>query len=116
MVNIAKPVTVVTDLRIVLEGRVPWYAYQTMEERGKTLDRWAKELEEFIRDHRSQDNVSLTVERVKQTQCDQCHSAWEPYTEDGETYCAGCGATVAPPVKLMDGLGLGVLANGLGIR
>lgn len=92
--KLAKPVTVVTDLRIVLDGRVPTYPWQTMEERGKALDQWARELEEFIRDHRSQDNVSITVERVRQTQCDQCHREWEPYTEDGETYCAGCGVQV----------------------
>jgi ribosomal protein L37AE/L43A len=114
-----RPITVVTDLRIVLDGRVPWYAYQTMDERGKALDRWARELEEFIRDHRSQDNVSLTVERVTEVQCDHCHRAWETYTEDGETYCASCGVTVAPPAtppaKPMDGIGLGIVAKGLGI-
>jgi protein-arginine kinase activator protein McsA len=94
--KLAKPVKVVTDLRIVLDGRVPMRAYQTMEAYGKSLDLWARELEEFIRDHRSQDNISITVERVIETVCDQCHRTWETYTEDGEAYCANCGVTVAP--------------------
>ena len=91
----AKPVTVISGLRMVLTGRVPFYHWQMMETYGNALDTWAKELEEFIRDHRSQDNVSITVERVMETQCDQCHREWEPYTEDGVTFCANCGVPVA---------------------
>jgi predicted amidophosphoribosyltransferase len=30
-----------------------------------------------------------------ETQCDQCHREWEPYTEDGVTFCANCGVPVA---------------------
>lgn len=93
--KLARPVTVITDLRVVLEGRQPTYPWQTMEERGKALDQWARELEDFIRDHRSQDAVSITVERVLQTQCDQCNREWETYTEDGTTFCSGCGVGVS---------------------
>ena len=27
-------------------------------------------------------------------ECSVCRTAWEPFTEDGVTYCANCGAKV----------------------
>lgn len=96
VVKLAKPVTVLVDLRVVLEGRVPTYRDESMERYGVRLDAWARELEEFIRDHRSQDNVSITVERVRETVCDQCQRSWETYAEAGETHCASCGVTASP--------------------
>ena len=87
-----RPVTRLVDLRIVVDPPMAsTYWRRTEEQRIRELEAWARELEEFVRDHRSQDPISLTVERETETVCDQCSRKWETYTEDGVTYCAGCG-------------------------
>lgn len=59
---------------------------RTLEDRAKALESWAREFEEFIRDHRSQDPVSLSVERHFQTQCSHCGYEWEE-DETGPLCC-----------------------------
>lgn len=58
------------------------------------MQAWVKEIMAFIRDHRSQDQVHLDVERVTQDQCSECESEWETMIEDGVLKCASCGAEV----------------------
>lgn len=60
---------------------------RTMEDRAKELTVWAAEFEAFVRDHRSQDPVSLTVDRHYQDQCTHCGREWEE-DSDGPLCCA----------------------------
>jgi hypothetical protein len=95
--RVGRPITRLVNLRIVVDPPRDSYWRRTEEQSIRELEAWARELEEFVRDHRSQDPISLTVERETETVCDQCDRAWEPYTEDGVTYCAGCGVQVGAP-------------------
>lgn len=61
-----------------------WVKYES------DLKAWIREFQEFIRDHRSQDPVSLDVEIQRQDQCSACGREWEP----DENCCAGCGAEI----------------------
>jgi hypothetical protein len=91
--KLAKPIKKLIDLRVVIDPprlTYSWYPL-TMEQRAKELESWAQELEEFFRDHRSQDRVSINVEKVIEEVCNLCNSKWEPWVEDGITYCANCG-------------------------
>jgi hypothetical protein len=92
--RVGRPITRLVSLRIVVDPPRPSYWGQTEEQRVRELEAWARELEAFVRDHRSQDPISVTVERETETVCDQCHREWETYTEDGVTCCAGCGVQV----------------------
>lgn len=73
----------------------------TPEEIGETLRAKCSEFHDFMRDHRSQDTVQLTVEAVRKDVCSQCGDEWETYIEDdpnspdfGSESCACCGAVV----------------------
>jgi len=62
------------------------------------LETWAREFEEFLRDHRSQDVNGLTVEREVKDYCSACNEELEkeyvgttPY-KNGHYVCANCGA------------------------
>jgi hypothetical protein len=93
----AQPVRRLVGLRVVVDApdAVPhWWERDLSEaERVRRLEVWARELEEFIRDHHSQDRITLSVERDERTFCSSCDCEWEPVTEDGVTYCFGCGIT-----------------------
>ena len=98
MAKRGRPITRLASLRIVVDPPMTsTYWRRTEEQRIRELEAWARELEEFVRDHRSQDPISLTVERETVTVCDQCDRKWETYTEDDVTYCAGCGVPVGEP-------------------
>lgn len=89
------PVVVVKDVTIELDP--PSYVgryCRTQSERAEEYESWAKELQDFIRDHRSQYAVHLTVKRVKETVCSSCGYPWEVCEEDGKKYCAWCGREV----------------------
>ncbi len=60
----------------------------------RELNRWVKDFEDFIRDHRSQDSVNLRVERVENDYCSQCGEPWESSYDAGVEYCANCGAVL----------------------
>lgn len=58
----------------------------SLEEKAQHLESWCREFEAFIRDHRSQDPVGMSVERVYQEQCSYCDREWE-LDADGPTCC-----------------------------
>lgn len=66
----------------------------TAEDKARELESACSEFAEFIRDHRSQDPISLEVVRVRKDLCSHCESEWETMEENGVTYCAHCGAEV----------------------
>lgn len=59
----------------------------TVERRAQAIEQWCSEFEDFVRDHRSQDPVSLTVERKYEMQCSHCHNEWEEEDGTGEPLC-----------------------------
>lgn len=65
-----------------------------VESEVKELERAAKEFHDFLRDHRSQDMVTLNVEKIYKNLCLACGEEWETYEENGKTYCASCGNEV----------------------
>ena len=50
---------------------------RTEEARLKEVERWVKEFHNFIRDHRSQDPVFLSIEKIYQDRCSFCGCEWE---------------------------------------
>lgn len=68
------------------------YRRVTPEDRARELESACAEFEVFIRDHRSQDWLELSVVRVKQDVCSHCGNQWEPMDDDGKTLCGHCGA------------------------
>ena len=83
------PIEVTVDLRVELTPP-PWaYGYRVnVKARHESLRAWARDLEDFLRDHRSQDAVPISIEPVVETQCSACRHQWEEY----EGCCAWCGA------------------------
>lgn len=70
--------TVLVNLKLVCDppymvGR--WA--RTLEDKAKYLEEWCSEFEAFMHDHRSQDPVSVSVEREFQEQCSYCGREWE---------------------------------------
>lgn len=71
----------------------PEYWNRVME----NFEDWVKELREFMRDHRSRDDIGLHPQYVKKDVCSCCGCDWETYIDDDtkQTTCAGCGAVVS---------------------
>lgn len=87
-----KPVKRLVDVRIEAEPPYGWYYRPPdLAKQAARLEEWVAAFHDFIRDHRSQDPVSLRVERVHETQCSGCGSVWE--TDSG--FCASCESPVA---------------------
>lgn len=90
----------VTKQRVLVETRVivePGYSpSRSPEQNKKFLERWAKELMEFFRDHRSMDVNAVFADPTYQVQCSGCHREWEEMQDDdtGETCCAWCGVPI----------------------
>lgn len=84
------------DCRVVVEPSSFYHDPRTIEEQAKALDRWARELKEFFRDHRSQDVNNVTVEREYEDQCSSCQRKWEVDTDcdTGQLVCAWCGEPI----------------------
>lgn len=74
------------------------YAYRCHpnepEELVKALEKVIAEFEDFLRDHRSQDMICLSVNRITKDLCSECNEEWESDDYDGETHCAYCGAVL----------------------
>lgn len=81
-------INVLTDVKVEIDppSFYGWYR-RTVEQRAKELEEWARDFEKFVRDHRSQDPVSLSVIRIHEDQCSHCHSTWETDPVTGEPLC-----------------------------
>ena len=67
-----------TDVKIVCDPpRLYAFQRQTPEDEARAYEEWVREFDGFIRDHRSQDPVRLSVEREYTEVCSFCESAWE---------------------------------------
>jgi len=78
---------VVVDVTIECDAPTHMGYYRDMEARARAIERWAKGFEEFVRDHRSQDPVSLTVIRSYGEVCSYCLNTWEE-DDEGPLCCA----------------------------
>ena len=91
---------IVVDARVIIDppAHNSLYVYQRKGETwgdayARELQGWVNDLNDFLRDHRSQDDNRLSVERVMG--CSQCGQEWETETdEDGTVICSGCGGEV----------------------
>lgn len=101
----AKKVRTLVDAYAVATFHVN--SYGSIESQARQMERRCQEFNEFIRDHRSQDDVRLEVRREYQSVCSVCGEEWEPYTIEpdnlgpdeprslvGKQACIGCGAVV----------------------
>lgn len=77
---------------VVVECEPPTvYAYgktfaERIDSRARQLKQWVDEFNEFIRDHRSRDDMRLTVQNKYEDQCSHCGYEWE-LDEDGPVCC-----------------------------
>jgi hypothetical protein len=93
-VNILFDVKVEADMSGML-WRSNYYYYKNPEEHAKDLERAVREFVDFLRDHRSQDMISLDVQRVYQDVCSICKEQWEiGIWDDEKWHCENCGAIV----------------------
>lgn len=86
-------ITVVTGVRVICEppSHVGMWS-QTLDAKADRLEEWVREFNDFIRDHKSQNGVTLSVERERGEQCSHCAYEWE-VDENGEPVC--CETAVA---------------------
>lgn len=59
---------------------------RTEEARAKQLESLASNFNEFVKDHRSMDWISLSVERKYEEQCSHCGYSWE-VDDEGVPLC-----------------------------
>ena len=78
---------VLIDVHVICEppASATRWAY-TVEQQARQLEEWCREFEEFVRDHRSQDPVSLSVQRQYEERCSHCGRQWEE-DADGPVCC-----------------------------
>ena len=99
--RVAKRVRLVTDVRIIIEPdhlgrwiRQPHGTPQYWTEFAKECQEWVNKFEEFLRDHVSQDDCALSVDKTVINACSVCSNEWETALDDGKRHCAHCGAFV----------------------
>lgn len=97
MCRTCKPIEITTGVRAEIEPELPWNMSHERKERW--LKEWAKEFQEFLRDHRHQDVNSINIVVEKETVCSECNNKWEECHFDAEAGgepeydgCAHCGA------------------------
>lgn len=96
----AEKLEVVIDLRVVIQPPrhiAAWYG-RDLKRYEQELKRWADQIYEHVRDHRSLDLVGIDVERITEIVGSNCKQAWsvaydedESDTETNVPYCANCG-------------------------
>lgn len=80
---------VLIDARVIADvsrGINSW-GHRTPEQYAKQLESLASEFNDFVRDHRSMDWVTLEVEREYQDQCEHCGYEWELDSDGVPTCC-----------------------------
>ncbi len=90
--TVRKQVLVDVKVEADLSGMLWCRYYADTEKEAKDLERAVKDFHDFLRDHRSQDMISLDVTRIYEDQCSHCREIWEQDMFDGKPGCASCGA------------------------
>lgn len=93
----SKKLSVLIDSKVVIEPTY-WlgWGHLSQEERAKAMERWAIEVRDFFRDHRSMDVNEVYVDHEREDQCSSCHYRWETMVDEdsGKLCCASCGEEV----------------------
>ncbi len=93
---------VFVDVRVEADFSSGWYS-RNPSEQAEYLKRRCKDFNEFIRDHRSQDDITLNCDEIYEEQCSICGTEWETdilqeESDDGfpagVEFCLQCGAVV----------------------
>lgn len=66
----------------------------TVQEECKAAVKWAKEIADFLNQHKDYEGIHVYPEWEKRDRCALCNSGWETYDDDGVTCCASCGAII----------------------
>lgn len=87
---------VLVDIEMTCEPDSDIYSYlaNTLEKQAKEAEKWAKDFMEFVKDHRSQDSVIISVQKVYEDQCSLCGNRWEE-EEDGTGTPVCCEKAIA---------------------
>ena len=82
------------DVRIEITPGGGAWAWEKPERLAQQYENWAREFNEFLRDHRSQDANGLEVCRDYAVICSACEEPCEAMTDPEEpgVFCANCGA------------------------
>ena len=84
---------VLVDVRVIADvsrGLSSWLI-NTPERKAKQMESLVSEFNDFVRDHRSMDWVTLDIEQEYQDQCSHCGNEWET-DYDGFPMC--CNAAI----------------------
>jgi len=106
VIPLATKVKKYVESKIVIEPRdkPPYWLWRDKpkeEQLKRELEwyrKWASELKDFFRDHRSQDINDVYVDVTEIDVCSKCGDTWETYVDEdtGDTCCAACGALIKP--------------------
>jgi hypothetical protein len=91
-------IRILTGIRVELDlSQYNRYSYRdTIEKELRIAKEAVAEFNDFIRDHRSMDWVSLDVVKDITDVCSGCQREWDPFQEDGVWYCFFCGDPCDP--------------------
>jgi predicted aldo/keto reductase-like oxidoreductase len=78
---------VLIDVKVVADVSKGIWSRSTIEEQAKQMESLASEFNDFVRDHRSMDWVTLYVEKEHQEQCSHCGYVWEVDAEGVPVCC-----------------------------
>ena len=77
---------VLIDAKVIADVSKGIRFYRDMASYAKQAESLVSDLNEFVRDHRSMDFISLYVEREYEDRCSHCESTWE-LDSDGIPVC-----------------------------
>jgi hypothetical protein len=89
---------VLIDVRVVADVERGIFRPRDMDDHAKQAEGLVREFNEFVRDHRSMDWVTLNVERDYEEQCSHCGYVWE-LDREGVPLC--CEKAVAEHTQLL---------------
>lgn len=89
-VKINKCIGVRVDCDFNLYG----YGIQDLEDEIKTIESRIQDFQEFIKDHRSQDDITLCAVREYEEQCSLCGEGWDEVNDEDGHYCGNCGVEI----------------------
>jgi len=80
---------ILIDLKAVIDLPIPYYyRIRNKEKQAEALELEAKDLTDFIRDHRSRDHYHIYIEREYESRCEFC-GYMEERDIDGSPVCCG---------------------------
>lgn len=68
---------VLVDVTITCDVPGLYRFCRTPEQMERAAEGWVREFQAFVRDHRSQDPVDLSVNRIYEDWCSHCERLWE---------------------------------------